>query len=32
VGLGGLAPPHRRVPESERYLGSAIVVLRKPQN
>ena len=29
--LGFLAEPHRRIPESERYLGSTIVVFRKPQ-
>jgi SAM-dependent methyltransferase len=29
--LGFLVEPHRHVPESERYLGSTIVVLRKPQ-
>jgi hypothetical protein len=28
--LGFLSEPHRQVPESERYLGSTIVVLRKP--
>jgi SAM-dependent methyltransferase len=28
--LGFLAEPHRLVPASERYLGSTIVVLRKP--
>ena len=27
--LGFLAEPHRLVPESEQYLGSTIVVLRK---
>ena len=27
--LGFLVEPHRRIPESERYLGSTIVVLRK---
>ena len=32
VPLGFLVEPHRRIPESERYLGSDIVVLRKPQN
>jgi SAM-dependent methyltransferase len=29
--LGFLAEPHIDVPESERYLGSTIVVFRKPQ-
>ena len=28
--LGFVIEPHRQVPESERYLGSTIVVLRKP--
>jgi SAM-dependent methyltransferase len=28
--LGFLAEPQRRVPESERYLGSTIVVMRRP--
>jgi SAM-dependent methyltransferase len=28
--LGFLVQPHRRVPESERYLGSTIVVVRRP--
>jgi SAM-dependent methyltransferase len=30
AGLGFVVEPHRHVPESERYLGSTIVVLRKP--
>ena len=32
VPLGFLVEPHRQVPASERYLGSTIVVLRKPRN
>jgi SAM-dependent methyltransferase len=30
--LGFLVEPHHRIPESERYLGSAVVVLRKPHD
>jgi SAM-dependent methyltransferase len=30
AGLGFIAQAHRHVPESERYLGSTIVVFRKP--
>jgi SAM-dependent methyltransferase len=29
--LGFVVEPHRRVPESEQYLGSTVVVLRKPR-
>ena len=30
--LGFVVEPHRRVPETEQYLGSTIVVLRKPHH
>jgi hypothetical protein len=30
--LGFLVGPHRQVPESEQYLGSTIVVLRRPDH
>jgi SAM-dependent methyltransferase len=32
AGLGFIVEPHRLVPESERYLGSTIVVLRAPRD
>jgi SAM-dependent methyltransferase len=31
AGLGFVVEPHRQIPETERYLGSTIVVLRAPE-